>query len=107
MLAGVYQESNTSIHFCEEIAGVPYHLQKEMSDIYITDYSEDSILVKNYLHNWYKPAMDFNKLDGLFKSNGIMKAAKIGNSTVRLINAKHMFEFTVDLLKKSPVFLIK
>jgi aminoglycoside 3-N-acetyltransferase len=106
MLAGVDQESNTSIHSCEEIAGVPYHLQKDAIEISITGYGGKKITVTNRLHNWEKPATDFNKLDELYENMGIMKKYVVGNSTIRLINAFDMFEFTINLLTNNPVYLL-
>jgi aminoglycoside 3-N-acetyltransferase len=106
MLAGVDQESNTSIHSCEEIAGVPYHLQKDAIEISITGYGGKKITVTNRLHNWEKPATDFNKLDELYENKGIMKKYVVGNSTIRLINAFDMFEFTINLLTNNPVYLL-
>lgn len=106
MLIGVDQESNTTIHCCEEIAGVPYHLQKEITEAWITGYDGGRILVKNRLHDWEKPETDFNKLDGLFREKGIMTVGKVGEAIVRLIDARKMLDFTVELLKKEPEFLI-
>jgi aminoglycoside 3-N-acetyltransferase len=106
MLAGVDQESNTSIHSCEEIAGVPYHLQKEVLEMAITGYDEERKTVTNRLHNWEKPATDFNKLEELFVKNGIMKKFMVGNSLIRLINAYNMFEFTINLLNDNPYYLL-
>jgi len=106
MLIGVDQESNTTIHCCEEVAGVPYHLQKDITDIYIKGYNGEEILVKNRLHDWNKPPTDFNRLDAVFKERGIMKIGKIGNSIIRLINAKAMVELAVDILIKNPYYLL-
>ncbi len=106
MLAGVDQESNTSIHACEEIAGVLYHLQKDTVKITITGYGGQRITVTNRLHNWEKPETDFNKLEELFEKKGIMKKYRVGNSTVRLINAYEMFDFTINLLTQKPDYLL-
>ena len=106
MLAGVDQESNTSIHTCEEIAGVPYHLQKEITKIDITGYDGKKITVTNRLHNWEKPETDFNKLDELFERKGIMRKFIIGDSQIRFIRANDMFAFTVELLKNTPNYLL-
>ncbi len=106
MLAGVDQESNTSIHSCEEIAGVPYHLQKEIAKIDITDYNGKKITVTNRLHNWDKPQTNFNKLDELFKIKGIMRTFMIGKSQIRFIRANDMFQFTIELLNTNPEYLL-
>lgn len=107
MLIGVDQESNTTIHCCEEIAGVPYHLQRDITEINIVDYSGNKISMKNNLHDWYKPPTDFNKFDALYLFHGIMKKIKIGNSNIRLIKARDMIEFSVDILIREPFFLVK
>lgn len=106
MLIGVDQESNTTIHCCEEVAGVPYHLQKEVTETSIKGYNGEEILVRNRLHDWNKPPTDFNKFDGVFEKHGIMKTGKIGNSTIRLIDAKAMVELAVDMLTKNPYYLL-
>lgn len=106
LFMGVAQESNTTIHTCEELAKVPYHLQKEITHMVITGFNGEKINVSNYLHDWEKPETDFNKLDELFKSKSIMKLGTVGNSIVRLVNAKDMLDFTVDLLQKDPLFLL-
>lgn len=106
MLAGVDQESNTSIHSCEEIADVPYHLQTNAVQISMTDYDGKKIFVTNRLHNWDKPATDFNKLEELFEKKGIMKKYRIGNSMIRLINACDMLDLTIELLINNPEYLL-
>ena len=106
LFIGVAQESNTSIHMCEELAQVPYHLQKEVTHMIATGYDGEKTVVKNRLHDWEKPETDFNKLDELYKTNTIMKIGKIGKSTTRLVNAASMLDFTVDLLRKEPLFLL-
>ncbi len=106
LLLGVDQESNTSIHSCEEMAQVPYHLQKEYTEIIIEGYNGEKIKVKNRLHNWDKPPTNFNKLEPMFYEKGIMRTLPIGNSVARLINAKNMMEYTIEKLRKEPLFLL-
>ncbi len=91
---------------CEELAKVPYHLQKEITDMTLTGYNGEKITVSNRLHDWEKPETDFNKLDNLYRNKAIMKLGNVGKATVRLVNAAHMLDFTVDLLKKEPLFLL-
>ena len=106
LLAGVDQESNTSIHSCEELAGVPYHLQSEITECSITDDKGSKLTVRNRLHNWEKPATDFNKLEKLWKRQGLIRTGKVGNSQIRLIQAKEMFEVTIELLTRQPNYLL-
>lgn len=106
MLIGVTQHSNTTIHCCEELAAVDYHLQKKMASIFITDYDGNRLLVQNRLHNWSKPPTDFDRFDELYQQEGIMKIRKVGDSTVRLIDARKMIAFTVMTLQRHPHFLL-
>lgn len=107
LLAGVDQESNTSIHSCEELAGVFYHLQKEPFAIPITGYRGEAVIVTNRLHNWDKPVTDFNKLDERLEEKKIMRKFMVGSSLIRIMNASDLFEFTINLLKKNPSYLLK
>ncbi len=107
LLIGVDQESNTTIHCCEEIAGVPYHLQKTSTEVRFQGYENNEIVVRNYLHDWYKPATDFMYLEPFLEEKKVMRTARIGDSCIRLINAYGMLEETVKLLRKDPEFLIR
>jgi Aminoglycoside N3''-acetyltransferase len=106
MLIGVDQERNSTVHSCEEIANVPYHLHKEITDIFITSYNGEKVLVRTKLHNWEKPLTNFNKFEEPFLERGIMKIGKIGGSTIRLIKADGMYEVALDLLRKNPLYLL-
>ena len=106
MLIGVDQESNTTIHCIEEIANVPYHLQSEETSMYITDYLNKKVLVRNRLHDWHKPPTNFNKLEPVFEHYNIIKKITIGKSIIRLIKAKDMLNIGVDKLSSEPLFLL-
>lgn len=107
LFIGCDQESNTTIHCCEELAAVPYHLQKEPTDC--TCYTENGqeITITNYLHDWNKPPTDFNKLEKPYLEEKIMTCHTVGNARVFLIKAAQMIEFTVNLLREDPKFLLK
>jgi aminoglycoside 3-N-acetyltransferase len=105
LLIGVDQESNTTVHCCEELAGVPYHLQQDITEVYITGYNGEKILVRNRLHDWFKSPTDFNRFDKIYEDKGVMKKAVIGNSIIRLIDAGAMLEVSVGILEKDPLFL--
>lgn len=106
LLIGVSQNSNTSIHMCEEISKVPYHLQKELTDIWIKDYYGNGLLVRNHLHDWGKPETDFNRMEPLMIKEKIINIGKIGNADVRLIDAKSMLELAKKVLTDDPWFLV-
>ncbi len=107
LLIGCDQESNTTIHCCEELAEVPYHIQKESTRGICYTSSGKRVEVCNYLHDWNKPPTDFNKLAPLFLRENIMTLHKVGNADVFCIDAVSMIDFTVPLLRKNPYFLVK
>ncbi len=106
LLVGVDLESNTTIHTCEELAGVPYHLQASATEALIKDYDGREITVLNRLHNWDKPATDFNKIEGLYSERGIIRHGRIGNAPSMIMQAASVVECTVSLLKSKPYFFV-
>ena len=106
MLVGVTQHSNTTIHCCEELAAVDYHLQEEVAEISFVDYNGQEVVVRNRLHDWNKPPTDFDKFDEPYRREGIMKMGKVGDSIVRLIDARKMIDFSVATLRNNPHFLL-
>ena len=107
LLVGVDEESNTTIHCCEELAQVPYHLQKEETVMTVSDYDGKEVTVKNRLHDWTKPETDFNRIEPLLESCHAVRRGKIGNSSIRLIRADRMLEAVVSKLKEDPYYLLK
>lgn len=107
VLIGVDQNSNTTIHCCEEVAQVPYHLQPDVIDIPMTDYHGSTVVIRNRLHRWDKPPTDFNLFEPVLIDKKILTAVRIGNAVVRRLKANEMFEVMVDILVKNPTFLLK
>jgi aminoglycoside 3-N-acetyltransferase len=106
MLVGVDQESNTTVHCCEEMAKVPYHLQKEKTTMKLKDYKGNEVTVINRLHDWGKPETDFNKIECILETNNAIKKYKVGNSTIRLIKAGEMLDVVVNKLIKEPYYML-
>ncbi len=107
LLIGCDQESNTTIHCCEELAEVPYHLQKEPAVCTCITEDNKKIEITTYLHDWHKPPTDFNRLAQPYLEENIMTRGKVGNTEVFLIDAAKMIDFTVNLLLDEPNFLVK
>lgn len=104
LLIGVGQGSNTTIHTAEELAEVPYHMQKEPTECVVIDYEGNRLLVRLYLHDWDTPRQ-FERIDEELLKLGIMRIGKVGNSTLRLIRSLPMIEFLVEKLHKDPRYL--
>lgn len=106
LLIGVDQESNTTIHTAEELAEVPYHMQKEPTECTIIDYKYkgNRFTRRLYLHKW-GTSRQFQKIDDKLEKLGFMRKVKCGNSTLRLINSMQMIDWLVSILRKEPWYL--
>lgn len=104
LLVGVDQESNTTIHTTEELAEVPYHMQRKPTDTIIIDYSGNKIIKRLYLHRWGMPRQ-FQRIDEELGKLGIMRKERCGESTLRLINSMQMINWLVDRLREDPWYL--
>lgn len=105
LLIGVGQDSNTTLHTCEELAEVPYHLQKQPTDTVIIDYEGRRHIKRLVLHDWGTPRQ-FGRIDDELLDRGIMQVGMVGKATLRLIRSMAMIEWLVDVLKKKPRYLI-
>jgi aminoglycoside 3-N-acetyltransferase len=105
LLLGCSQQSNTSLHALEELAGVPYHLQEGWTDAVVTDAEGRQIIVRNRLHLWGWER-DFTKVDEPLREAGAMREEMVGNALCRLINAQAMREVLLPILQKDPLWLL-
>ena len=106
LLLGVAMDSNTTIHSAEELANVPYHLQKEKTECTIIDYDGDILKRRLYLHHWGTPRY-FQKIEEPLENLHILTQIKCGNSVIRLIKSMPMIEWLYEKLIKNPEYLIK
>lgn len=112
LLGGVDHNSNTSLHCIEEIAGVPYHLQDDVSEGIVTLPNGENVVVSNHLHLWRNRyshrnlLREFNNVATPLTSVGAQIVATIGQSTSTLIDARGMREVLIPLLRNDPLFLL-
>lgn len=106
LFMGVTLECNTTFHTVEELANVPYHMQPDWVEAKIVDDNGTVEVTRIRLH-LYGPARDFEKMEPILLSEGIMKKGMIGDSTLRLVRAKPMIDLTLKLLEKDPGFLLR
>ena len=105
VLFGCDHNSNTLVHCCEEMAGVSYHLQTEVTEgVVIT--ADRAIVVANRLHNWQKPPTDFNKIEQLLLTERAITFAEVGQSRVKIIDAGKMYAALYHQLIIQPEFLL-
>jgi aminoglycoside 3-N-acetyltransferase len=105
LLGNVTQESNTTLHCLEELAGVPYHLQPVPTDGVVIDTAGERHVVRNRLHLWGWER-DFFKVDGPLMSQGAMRSGAVGMSTSRLIAAGPLAGVVLPRLQVDPLYLL-
>lgn len=105
LLIGVTHNSNTTMHYIEEIAGVPWHLQEGTASAKIT-YADGRVAeIPVTLHRYGTPR-DFTRLEPEFLARGIQVNGKIGESTIRLIKAREMVDLVLDRMRNEPEILL-
>jgi len=105
LLGGVTQASNTSLHALEELAGVPYHLQPEMTTGIVIDAEGRRHEVVNQLHLWGW-ARDFPRAQPVLERHGAAVTRPVGVSMATLIDAGAMRRILLPLLRDDPLFLL-
>ena len=106
LLIGIGQDSNTTVHTCEELAEVPYHLQSQPTDAVIIDYEGRRHIRRLTLHDWGTPRQ-FVRIDDELLRRGLMRVARVGNANLRLIRSMVMIEWLVGVLREEPRYLCK
>ena len=105
LLGGVTQKSNTTLHCLEEMAGVPYHLQPEMTDGIVVNRDGKRLRVRNRLHLWGRER-DFLKIDSVLDARGARQVGRVGASLAQLIPARLLADILMPLLQEDPLFLL-
>lgn len=105
LLLGVTHVSNTSLHMVEEMAGVPYHLQRRRARARVRrdDGTWESIMTALHLWRWGR---DFPKVEPLLEDAGAQYTGPVGAATARLVDARAMRDRLVPLLRDDPLFLL-
>jgi aminoglycoside 3-N-acetyltransferase len=105
LLLGVTLDSNTLLHTAEEIAELPYHLQKQPASCRMIDEKGKQLSRLTLLHDWGTPRQ-FGIAQDDFLAEGIMQAGRIGEAKCYLIDAQQMLDYTVNMLIKNPKWLV-
>ena len=105
LFVGVTHSSNTTMHYIEEIAGSPWHIQPEIALSTIRHANGRMSQVPVRLHKYGTPR-DFARLEPEFLANGIQVNGEIGESTVRLIKAREMVDTVLARMNDDPEILL-
>jgi len=105
LLVGVNLDSCTLLHSAEELAGLPYHMQKDPVDARLIDKDGKTRTVRLGIHRYGSPR-DFCKLEPILLKQKVMKIGDIGQAKVRRIDAGRLMSIVMEILAKDPEYLL-
>lgn len=105
LLLGVDENSNTTFHVVEEERNLFYIKYKKIKNAFIIDEKGQKFHLPAKIHQPF--SYDFNRMDKLLKQSGVMKITTIGESVVRLIEAKGLYKLVCKYLSREPATLLK
>jgi aminoglycoside 3-N-acetyltransferase len=105
LLLGVGHKSNTTFHHVEELAGVDYHMQRDVAKATIIASGEE-VRWSYLLHQWGTPR-EFEIMEPLFIERGIQRIAQIGDARVSLVQSRGMVQATLRCLRANARILCK
>lgn len=102
-----YNDSVTFFHHVEEIQKVDYRFPKEFhGEIIDYDNERKKGKITLYVRNLEMGTLtDVDKMGVILENENIVKVQKIGNSLVKLMDAKEVYARTVQEMKKNPHIL--
>lgn len=101
LLMGCDQDRNTLLHSAEEAVDAPY--LKPLERDYIDEAGQRKT---KHLERFPGPHRDFIGLDRLFREAGVMKTAKIGRATCRLMKAREVLQLAIRALQEDPAAVL-
>ena len=104
-LVGCNHQSNTTLHMIEELAETPYHLIPGEGTSTIIDAQGNTLSQLSRFHSWAS-RRDFMVIDRALTEAGIQTSHFLGDAEVRLVDAKRLTEFVVDLLQQDAYTLV-
>lgn len=105
LLIGVTHQSDTTIHYIEEIAEVPWHMQPGTA-IATIRYADGEVAQRPVTLHKYGTPRDFTRIEPELISTGVQVNGKIGDSTIRLIKAREMVYLVLARMQENPGILL-
>ena len=103
LLIGVTQQSNTSFHHAEEIAGAPYVNQSEPINVDIIDeVGSRQIMLATAIHSWMY-SRDYDVFEPDLVAMGICKLSQLGDAELRVVDAMRLRKYLVNKLLRDPL----
>ncbi len=104
VLLGVDQESNTTMHHVEEMAGAPYHMQPEPSEATIV--LPGGPVKRSTMLHLYGPERRFMVLEPALLQRGIQRNVQVGGALVRVVKSRPMVRLAVRAVTANANLLI-
>jgi aminoglycoside 3-N-acetyltransferase len=104
LLLGCGHASNTTLHLVEELAGVPYHLQREPVRA-VLRFAAHTDVRDCWIHDWGTPRR-FEAIEPLLVQRGLQVSGRVGAATARLLPAGPLVRLGVDVLRADPAFFV-
>jgi aminoglycoside 3-N-acetyltransferase len=109
LLLGTYQDTNSSIHLCEVMLGLPY-----VSISFTPEFDYDLAWFLNskehleYHQIFQVPGCSrgFRKIEPDLQAAGILQPVRVGNADCQLFEMHHLLECLCPVLEKDPIRLL-
>lgn len=102
MLLGVDLRRNTYMHGVEEWLDVEGRLTEGREQLYVTTEDGERILVPQHRHHGQRWSEHFWKVEDVFLEFSAMRIAKFGDATVRLVDARKVYDILEQMIKTNP-----
>jgi len=96
--------SCTMLHCAEELAAVPYVVQKRVTVGLVRLFGRE-LEVPCRLHDYNAPERRFERMEKVLAERGILRTGKIGPATVRVVKAMPMLATAFEYIRRDPWFL--
>jgi len=106
LLLGVSHNNNTTFHAVEEQERLAYFSLRAQPHATIVDEQGERRPLPTFLHAPTR-RYDFNRMNEPLLREGIQREAFIGDSLVRCLDARRMFIYTVEAVRRDPEALVQ
>ena len=95
LLLGIGHDADTTIHLCENMAGVRYRRDKYLTVL------KDGKPIRFEYREIDHCCQNFSLVDGWLDERGLQKRGKVGNADARLIRSRDIVEIVTERLRQN------
>jgi aminoglycoside 3-N-acetyltransferase len=104
LLLGCDHESNTTLHYVEELLGSNYHLYPKLATATIR--TGDVEFARRFFLHRYGTARSFSRIEPLLRERNLQAQGIVGQAAARLMSATDLVSLATDALRAAPNFFI-